>query len=471
MLGDDVLFGSVTDLSQKIRERKISPSELTESYLQRIRRYGDKLNAFETVTADLARRQAREAEAEINSGRWRGPLHGIPWGAKDLFDTAGIRTSWGAVPCRDRVPSTDATVVARLRQAGAVLLGKCAMVEFAGGLGYRFADASASGPGRNPWDPTRWTGGSSSGSGAAVSGALVGFALGTETWGSILCPSAFCGITGLRPTYGRVSRAGAMVCSYTFDKVGPLARSAADCRAILGAIAGPDPNDPTASDEPLRLDRPRRAPSSVRAALIPLDYSKHGEPESKHAFEDAVGVLQSLGLKTEPAKLPDFPAADVAGTIITAEALSAFETFFRDGSVKQLKDPYAPYQMEIAEPLTAADLVKAWRMREVLQEKMAEFFEHYDVIVTPNFMSVAPPVDRDLNESLNYPDPVGGIGNACGLPAIALPSGIGRAGMPLGFQIMGSPWSEPLLLDLGEAFQKHTSYHLARPSFGETVAH
>jgi aspartyl-tRNA(Asn)/glutamyl-tRNA(Gln) amidotransferase subunit A len=470
MLGEDVLFQSIGELAPQIRQRRISPTELTESYLQRIRRYSGALNAFETVTADLARRQARQAEAEINAGRYRGPLHGIPWGAKDLLDTAGIRTTWGAVPCRDRTPEADATVVKRLNDAGAVMLGKLAMVEFAGGLGYRWADASITGPGRNPWEPSRWTGGSSSGAGAAVGGGLVTFAIGTETWGSILCPSAFCGVTGLRPTYGRVSRAGAMVCSYTFDKIGPLARSAADCRAVLAAIAGPDPADSSASDEPLRIDRGRRSIGGLHAAVIPLDFAKHGEPEVKKGFEEALGVLGRLGLKLETTTLPDFPAADVAGAIITAEALSAFETFYRDGRVKQLKDPYAPYQMELASPMTAADLVKAWRMREVLQEKMSDFFGRYDVIVTPNFMSVAPPISKDLNESLNYSDPVGGVGNACGLPSIALPMGKGRGGLPIGFQIMGAPWDEGLLLDLGEAYQGKTVFHRDHPNLAQTTS-
>jgi aspartyl-tRNA(Asn)/glutamyl-tRNA(Gln) amidotransferase subunit A len=261
-----------------------------------------------------------------------------------------------------------------------------------------------------------------------------------------------------------------MVCSYTYDKVGPLARSAADLRLILGAIAGPDDDDPSASDEPLRFERPRHDFSRLRGALFELDFTKAGEPEVKHAFDDAVATLKSLGLKMESAKLPEFPTADVAGVIIGAEALSAFEDFFRDGRVKQLKDPYAPYQVEIGAGMSAMDLVKAWRMREVLQEKMTDFFDHYDVIVTPNFMSVAPPIAKDLNESLNYPDPVGGVGNTCGLPSIALPSGKGRGGMPVSFQIMGAPFEEGTLLDLGEAFQSKTEFHRAHPTLEEATA-
>uniref|UniRef100_A0A832MKY7 Amidase n=1 Tax=Eiseniibacteriota bacterium TaxID=2212470 RepID=A0A832MKY7_UNCEI len=464
MVGEEVLHLTVAELSARIRARQLSPAELVESCLQRIRRHDGTLHAFVTVTADLARREARRAEAEILAGRWRGPLHGIPYAAKDLFDTAGVRTTWGAAPLRDRVPDADATVVRRLREAGAVLIGKTAMIEFAGGLGYRFADASLGGATRTPWDTDRWAGGSSSGSGAAVAAGLCGFALGTETWGSILCPAAFNGVTGLRPTYGRVSRHGAMVCSWSFDKVGPLARSAEDCRFVLRAIGGKDPLDPTTADEPLVLEGPaRRRPPQVRAALVPLDFSKHGEAESKRAFDAAVAELRAMGVRVEEAALPAFPAAEVAGVLITAEALSSFERHYRSGAVRELSDPYAEHQPAIHAAVTGADLVKAWRVRRALQQAMAEFFERFDVIVTPNFMSVAPPVAQDLFEALPYPDPVGAIGNACGLPALALPAGAGRGGLPVGFQLVGPPFSEALLLDLGEAYQKRTAHHRARP--------
>jgi len=465
VLGEDVLYLSVSELGARIRSRRLSPVELTERYLDRIHRHAPKLNAFATVTPALALDQARAAEREIGKGHYRGPLHGIPYGAKDLLATAGIKTTWGAVPTRDQMFDKDATVVRKLREAGAVLLGKLSMVELAGCLGYRFADASLQGPGRNPWDPERWTGGSSSGSGAAVAAALVGFAIGTETWGSILCPSAFCGVTGLRPTYGRVSRAGGMVGSYTFDKIGPIARSAEDCRLVLQAIAGPDPDDASASEEPVRLDRTRVDIGRLRGALIPLDFAKTkgAEPEVKTAFEGAVAELQAAGLKLEKVALPDFPASEVASLIINAEALSTFENFYTSGGVWQLKDPYAPYQGEITRALTGADLVKAWRMREVLREKMADFFSRHDVIVTPNFMSVAPSIHGDLNKALPYSDPVGAVGNSCGLPSIALPCGFGRDHMPAGFQIMGSAFEEATILGLAQLYQSRTRFHRERP--------
>lgn len=465
MIGEDVLHLSAIELGARMRSRKLSPVELTEAYLARIRRLDRELNAFATVTPEVALREAREAEREISRGRQRGPLHGVPYGAKDLLATAGIPTTWGAAPTAAQTFDRDATVIRRLRDAGAVLLGKLAMVEFAGCLGYRYADASLQGPGRNPWDRDRWTGGSSSGSGAAVSAALVGFAIGTETWGSILCPSAFCGITGLRPTYGRVSRAGGMVGSWTLDKIGPMARDAADCRAVLAAIAGPDPEDLTSSTEPVRLRRSRPNAGRLRGALIPADFetTPGAEREVGAAFSRAVAELRGMGLRLEEASLPDMPASEITTTILYAEAISAFEPFFRDGSVRRLTDPYAPHQREVMAALTGADYVKASRMRTVLQERVAEFFERYDFIVTPNFLSVAPPIREDFMKTLPYPDPVGAVGNACGLPAIALPAGFGRDRMPAGFQIVGAPFSEELLLNLGEAYQARTRHHLARP--------
>lgn len=465
MVDEDVLYLTVSELSDRIRSRRLSPVDLAEGYLDRIGRHAAKLNAFVTVTADLARKQAREAEREIARGRYRGPLHGIPYGAKDLLATAGIRTTWGARPTRNQIFDSDATVIRRLRDAGAVLLGKLGMVEFAGCLGYRYCDSSLTGPGRNPWNTDRWTGGSSSGTGASVSAALVAFGIGTETWGSILCPSAFCGVTGLRPTYGRVSRAGGMVGSFTLDKIGPMARSAADCRLILEAIAGEDPDDASSSREPVRLDRRSRDLTRLRGALVSFDFAKAKGAEEGvgAAFHGAVSELRSMGLPLEEMRLPEFPATEVAVTVLNAEAMSSFERFYDSGTVRELRDPYAPYQPEITWALTGADYVKATRMRTVLQEKMADFYSRYDVVVTTNFLSVAPPIDKDLNETLPYPDPVGAIGNACGFPSIALPCGFGRDHMPAGFQIMGSAFDEGLLCDLGERYQTRTRFHRERP--------
>jgi aspartyl-tRNA(Asn)/glutamyl-tRNA(Gln) amidotransferase subunit A len=462
----DTAFLTIGELTPALRSGRIQPVALAETMLERLERHGPRLNAVARLLPERALEHARRAASEVRAGRWRGPLHGVPWGAKDLLAVSGAPTEWGAAPCRGQTFERDATVVRRLDEAGAVLAAKLAMVEFAGCLGYRFPDASVTGPGLNPWDPARWAGGSSSGSGAAVAAGLVSFAIGTETWGSILCPSAFCGITGVRPTYGRVSRAGGMVGAFTFDKIGPMARSAADCRMILEIIGGLDPDDPTSADRPARLPRSRRNARGLRGAVWEPEWerTKGAEPEVRERFHAALDTLRELGLTLERVALPAAPAAEVGGLLITAEALSTFEKFYRDGSVRELKDPYAPHQMQLNAAITGADLVKAWRVRRVVQERTQEFFERYDVLVAPNFLSVAPPVDRDLYETLPYPDPVGALGATCGLPAIALPCGLGAHGMPVGFQIVGAPWDDALLCDLGEAFQAATEYHALRPA-------
>src|SRR5216684_717201 len=243
MLGEDILYLPVRELGKRIKSRTLSPVELTESYLARSEPLGGRLNAYATLTQELALKQARAAEREIAAGHFRGPLHGIPYAAKDLLAVKSYPTTWGARPLARQKFDFDAAVIERLDRAGGVLIGKAAMIELAGGMGYRFASASLTGPAKNPWKESCWTCGSSSGSGAIVAAALAAFALGTETWGSIVCPSAYCGVTGLRPTYGRVSRYGAMALSYSMDKIGPMARSAEDCARVFAAIAGHDPRD------------------------------------------------------------------------------------------------------------------------------------------------------------------------------------------------------------------------------------
>src|SRR5713101_6866359 len=243
MVGDDVLYQSVWEQSKLIRARKISPVELAEAAIARLERLGPKLGAVAAITRERAMEEARGVEKEIVAGHSRGPLHGIPWGAKDLLATRGIPTTWGAPPFKDQVFDYDATVVRKLREAGAVLVAKLSMIELAGGGGYNNGKASLQGASRCPYNLSHWAGGSSSGPGAAVPSALVGFAIGSETLGSIITPSAFSGVSGLRPTYGRVSRHGAMALSWTMDKLGPMCRSAMDCGLVLNAVTGHDPHD------------------------------------------------------------------------------------------------------------------------------------------------------------------------------------------------------------------------------------
>src|SRR5213596_2491674 len=243
MPGEEIYYLSVSELAKRIESKKLSPVELTLIYLDRSQKLGPRFNAYAHLTPEIALEQAKAAEKEIQRGHYRGPLHGIPYAAKDLLAVKGLPTTWGAKPYADQVFDYNATVIDHLNRVGAVMLGKASMIELAGGMGYRFASASLSGAAKNPWDASCWTCGSSSGSGAIVGAALAAFAIGTETWGSIICPSAYCGISGLRPTYGRVSRYGAMALSYSMDKIGPLARSAEDCARVFAAIAGHDFSD------------------------------------------------------------------------------------------------------------------------------------------------------------------------------------------------------------------------------------
>ena len=253
--------------------------------------------------------------------------------------------------------------------------------------------------------------------------------------------------------------------AYTFDKVGPLARSVSDCRTVLAAIAGADPRDPSCATEKTKLARGAgRQWRNLRAARVSLDWSKVGEPEVKAAFEAAAAELAAAGLRMEETPLPGVPASEVSGLLIGMEALAAFDPFLADGRVKQLVDDMAPRQSELGQLVTGPDVMKAVRIREAIQREMREFFRRYDVIVTPNFMSVAPPVEQDLNEALPYGDPVGALAAACGLPGLALPAGSGKAGMPASFQIVAAPFEDATLLDLGEMFQARTRHHQAHPA-------
>src|SRR5215831_16078203 len=259
-LGDDIVFAPIRDLAERLRTRRLSPVALTEAYLDRLQKIGPRLNGVVTLMRDSALREARTADEEIRSGKYRGLLHGIPYGAKDLLATRGVPTTWGAEPFRKQQFDYDATVIRKLRDAGAILVAKLAMVELAGCFGYNNADASFTGPCRNPWNTLFWAGGSSSGSGAAVAAGLVPFAIGSETSGSIITPAAYCGVSGLRTTYGRVSRHGAMALSWTLDKLGPMCRSADDCGLVLAAIAGRDRLDPTTVARPFAHPENRKDP-------------------------------------------------------------------------------------------------------------------------------------------------------------------------------------------------------------------
>src|ERR1700720_3114750 len=336
---EELSFLPLTELAKRIETKKLSPVELTKYFLARSEKFGPHLNAYARLTPEIATAQAKTAEKEIQRGHYRGPLHGIPYAAKDLLSVKGVPTAWGAKPYANQVFDYDATVVEHLNRAGAVLLGKASMVELAGGMNYRFASASLQGAAKNPWDTSCWTCGSSSGSGAIVAGGLAAFAIGTETWGSIICPSAFCGVSGLRPTYGRVSRFGAMALAPSMDKIGPMARSAEDCARIFAAIAGHDPKD--RSTVPIDKGAFTYSPSlELKARPLRLGWLTNAwkKPDSgvAKAVLAAQKVVRNYFAGTKSAALPEGPFEDAANVIIAAECAASFRTLIRSGRVSEL---------------------------------------------------------------------------------------------------------------------------------------
>src|SRR6058998_1923989 len=322
MPGEEIFHLSVSELAKRIEAKKLSPVELTQIYLDRSQKLGPRFNAYAHLTPEIALAQAKAAEKEIRRGHYRGPLHGIPYAAKDLLSVKGIRTTWGAKPYANQVFDYDATVIEHLNSVGAVMIGKASMIELAGGMGYRFASASLQGEAKNPWDTTCWTCGSSSGSGAIVAAGLAAFAIGTETWGSIICPSAFCGVSGLRPTYGRVSRYGAMALSYSMDKIGPMARSAEDCARIFAVIAGHDPKD--RSTLPLDKAAFTYTPAlelkakPLRVAWLTNAWKKL-DSHAEKPLQAAERSVRKFFPGTRNASLPEGPFEDAGGLIIAVE--------------------------------------------------------------------------------------------------------------------------------------------------------
>ncbi len=463
MLNEDVLYLPVRELGERIRTKQISPVELAESYLARSDRLNRQFNAYVTITRDLALAQARAAEKEIAAGHYRGPLHGIPYAAKDLFAEKNYPPTWGAKPYADQKFDYDAAVIERLNRAGAVLIGKAAMIELAGGMNYRYASASLTGPAKNPWNEGCWTCGSSSGSGAIVCAALAAFALGTETWGSILCPSAFCGISGLRPTFGRVSRYGAMALAYSLDKAGPMARSAEDCALILTAIAGHDPRDRSS----LPPDEAAFSYSAAAAAPLRIGWLTNAwekpDAEIAAAAKAAVDVMGRNGAKVSDAKLPEGPYEAAAGTIVNVEGAAAFRSLLESGRVAELVDPLGQINGFVNQQIAASDYMLALQVRGVFQKKADALFDDFDVIAAPTMPLAASTLDTNLETDLSFPDPVGGLGNLCGLPAISVPCGFTSKKLPIGIQFLARTRNDHAVIAAANLLQQHTDWHRKRP--------
>ena len=468
---DDIFFATITEINQKLKAKEFSVVELTKAFCDRLERLGPRYNALALSLREPAVRAAKNVDGDMKRERFRSPLQGIPFGAKDLLAYEKHPTTWGARPYAGQVFDYNATVLNKLAKIGGILTGKLAMVELAGGPSYRYASASLTGPGLNPWDRTRWSGGSSSGSGIAVAAGLVTYALGSETSGSILTPSSFCGITGLRPTYGLVSRHGAMALSWTLDKIGPMCRSAEDCGLVLHEIAGSDAEDPASAGKSFYF-----APSfarnlkDIKIGFAPIDFDEWAEPSARPDFTKALETIRSLGVQVTEAKLPDYPYGPVIGTIISAEGAAIFEPLIQSGRVNELADQKQIAGLKAGLEIPAKDYLKAMRIRTLIQRAFRDLLADIDVLVAPSRLAPAPKITQPLDRPASdrpVPKERGltaliPAGNLAGLPALSLPCGFAD-GMPMSLQLVGRPFSENMLLSIGKAFQERTDWHKRRP--------
>jgi Asp-tRNA(Asn)/Glu-tRNA(Gln) amidotransferase A subunit family amidase len=437
---EELAFLPVTQLSELVRRRKVTATQLTRMYLDRLQTYDPTLKCVITLTADRALAQAKAADEEIARGKYRGPLHGIPWGAKDLLAVKGYPTTWGTAPYRSQMLDEDATVVRRLDNAGAVLVAKLTLGELAMG------DVWFGGQTRNPWKTDQGSSGSSAGPAAATAAGLVGFSLGSETLGSISSPSTRCGATGLRPTFGRVPRTGAMALSWSMDKLGPICRSVEDCALVLDAIHGSDGRDPTARDVAFNWDA-RIKPSELRVGYLVKEFER--DHRTKRFDDAALDVLRSLGVQLTPIELPEFPYQAMT-VILSAEAAAAFDELTRSGRVREMAQQERgswPNTFRVAHFIPAVDYVNANRVRTLAIEAMARVMSTVDVIVTPT--SGVQLV----------------VTNLTGHPAVILPNGFQEDGTPVSLTFLGGLYREAPMLALARAYQEATGFHLKHPSW------
>jgi Asp-tRNA(Asn)/Glu-tRNA(Gln) amidotransferase A subunit family amidase len=436
---DDLAFASLRQLGAWLRSGELTSVELTEHYLQRLKRYDPQLHCVITLTEDRAMAQARRADEALRAGQDRGPLHGIPWGAKDLLAVRGYPTTWGATPYKDQVIDGDAAVVERLDAAGAVLVAKLSMGALAWG------DVWFGGTTRTPWNLEEGASGSSAGSGAATAAGLVGFSIGTETWGSIVSPSTRNGVTGLRPTFGRVSRHGAMALSWTMDKIGPMCRSAEDCALVFAAIHGRDPRDPTTVEKPFPWP-PQLDLRGLRLGYLVDDFK--GDYRGKANDARALEVFRDLGVELIPVHLPQLPI-EALSFILFVEAAAAFDELTRsnrdDELVRQVRDAW-PNFFRLSRLVPAVEYIQANRVRTRLMAAMRDLFQQVDAYIGPSL---------EGNNLL--------LTNLTGHPSLTLPTGLGEDGLPTTITLVGRLYDEATLLALGRAFQQQTDYHRARP--------
>ncbi len=436
---DDLAFYSIGELASLIKRKKISSVDLTAFFIERLKKYSSQLKCLVTLTEDLALMQAKKADEELSLGIYRGLLHGIPYGVKDLLATKKYKTTWGSVPFKDQLIKEDATVIKKLEAAGAVLVAKLSMGELAWG------DVWFGGKTRNPWDTTKGSSGSSAGSASATAAGLVPFAIGTETYGSIVSPSTVCGVTGLRPTYGRVSRAGAMALSWSMDKIGPICRNSEDCAIVFSVIQGMDVNDPTLYDAPFSYD------GSFDFSKLKIGYLKNNF-ESQYAFKKydslTLETMKKLGAILIPVELPDFPVSDIS-IMLDAEAAAAFDDLTRSGKdalmVRQIKNAW-PNAFRTARFIPAVEYINASRARTILIEKMKNIFSEVDMYLAPSFEG-----DNLL------------LTNLTGHPCVVFPNGFADGGLPQSITLIGNLFDESSILKVVKRYQDVTDFHIKHP--------
>jgi Asp-tRNA(Asn)/Glu-tRNA(Gln) amidotransferase A subunit family amidase len=453
---EDVAFWPMSELAFLIKTRQVKSAELTGMYLERLKKYNTKLNCVVTLTEALAMEQARRADQEIAAGNYRGPLHGIPWGCKDIISVPGYPTTWGSDAFRNQILDTEATVVRLLREAGAVLVAKLSTGELAGG------DQWFGGRTNNPWDVTEGSSGSSAGPASATSAGLVSFAIGTDTGGSILCPSTVCGATGLRPTFGRVSRYGTMTRSWTQDRIGPLCRTVEDCALILQVIALPDGRDLSVVDLPFNWDA-KFDIHRLRVGYPEAAFQENGRNEDwKKNDQHVLDELKSQGIKLEPYDVPKF-STDILTLVGTVEMGASFDEFLRTGGEKNLTDKNRARGLRESRVIPAVEYLQAQRVRAVFMQQFSERVSDFDVLV-------APFVNMHLMRNGSW-DPMVGtpiydhfrISCDSGYPAVAVPNGFTSNGKPTSIMFVGGLYRESEMLALAKAYQDRAGWYKKHP--------
>jgi aspartyl-tRNA(Asn)/glutamyl-tRNA(Gln) amidotransferase subunit A len=473
----ELIFQTARELGELIRTRKVSSAEVVDAFLAWAEELNPRLNAFITITAAHARARAREADAEIAGGRHRGRLHGVPYAAKDILATRGIRTTNGSRVTAGWIPEYESAITERLNGAGAILIGKLNLREFATGSGV----LSGFGVVRNPWALDYTAAGSSSGSGAAVAARMAPLTIGTDTGGSIRGPAAVCGIVGLKPTYGRVSLHGVTPLGWSLDHAGPMTRTVEDTALMMQIIAGLDARDPSSSPEPVPdyVLQMERAIAGVRIGLPKRHFSEGSHADVEKAFADAVKSLQALGATMVPVDIPHADLAPAAGAVIAmAEAATYHEKRLRESP--ELFDPLVRERLLTARFYTATDYIKAQRVRTILMQEVAEAFRGCDAVAVPAYprlparLETAETAGSDVRPGETtepYRASNSYIANMTGMPALVLPCGFssGEPSLPIALQLYGRPFDEAMLFRVGHAYQQATPWHTRRPPIAGAV--